>query len=50
MSRLDLLPIGPDTQQWPIWSTTARLVVTEPDALPPARHIVDAVLMAVGRP
>ncbi len=47
MSRLDLLPIGPDTQQWPIWSTTARLVVTEPDALPPARHIVDAVLMAV---
>jgi thiamine biosynthesis lipoprotein len=47
MPRLDLLPVGADTQQWPIWSTTARLVVTEPDALPAARQIVDSVLSAV---
>ena len=47
MPRLDLLPTGQDTQQWPIWSTTARLVVTEPDALPAAREVVDGVLAAV---
>ncbi|HEX4723859.1 MAG TPA: FAD:protein FMN transferase [Pseudonocardiaceae bacterium] len=43
----DLLPTGHDTQQWPIWSTTARIVVTEPDVLPVARQIVDSVLAAV---
>ena len=46
MSRLALLP-GRDTQQWSVWSTTARLVVTKPDVLPAARHIVESVLSAV---
>ncbi|HEX4701779.1 MAG TPA: FAD:protein FMN transferase, partial [Pseudonocardiaceae bacterium] len=47
MSTLDLLPVGPDTQQWPIWSTTARIVVLDPAALPAARALVDGVLAAV---
>jgi thiamine biosynthesis lipoprotein len=33
--------------QWPVWSTTARLVVTEPAALPEARRLVEAELAAV---
>jgi thiamine biosynthesis lipoprotein len=47
MGRLDLLPVGPDTQQWPLWSTTARLVVLDPVVLPDARRIVDTLLAAV---
>jgi thiamine biosynthesis lipoprotein len=47
MSTLDLLPVGPDTAQWPVWSTTARVVVRDPGALPAARGIVDSVLAAV---
>jgi thiamine biosynthesis lipoprotein len=47
MSRLDLVPVGADTQQWPLWSTTARLVVTDPAALADARHVVDTVLASV---
>lgn len=47
MARLDLLPVGDDTDQWPVWSTTARLVVRDPAALADARRIVDGVLAAV---
>lgn len=49
MTALDLLPVGAGTQQWPLWSTTARLVVREPSALPDARRVVDGVLTAVER-
>lgn len=41
------IPVDVDTDEWPIWSTTARLVVTDPLSLPTARRIVDEVLTAV---
>lgn len=47
MARLDLLPVGEDTAQWPVWSTTARLVLRDPAALADARQVVDGVLTAV---
>jgi thiamine biosynthesis lipoprotein len=47
MTTTALLPVGEDTHQWPIWSTTARIVVTDPAALPAARRVVDSVLAAV---
>lgn len=47
MTGLDLLPIGPDTQQWPLWTTTARLVVRDPAILPDARRITDTTLAAI---
>jgi thiamine biosynthesis lipoprotein len=47
VARLDLLPVGEDTQQWSVWSTTARLVVLHPATLPDARRVVDSVLSAV---
>jgi thiamine biosynthesis lipoprotein len=47
MSIQDLLPVGQDSAQWPIWSTTARVVVRDPAALPEACRIMDAVLSAV---
>jgi thiamine biosynthesis lipoprotein len=37
------------TAEWPVWSTTARVVVTERDALAGARAIVAAELAAVDR-
>ncbi|GAA1848897.1 FAD:protein FMN transferase [Pseudonocardia ailaonensis] len=40
MPLLETLPIGPDTAQWPLWGTTARLVVTDPAVLPAARAVV----------
>lgn len=47
MPLAETLPITPGTAQWPIWSTTARLVVTDPGALPAARRIVEDHLAAV---
>ncbi len=41
------LAIAPDTVQWPIWSTTARLVVTDPAALADAHRLVVGELAAV---
>lgn len=35
--------------EWPIWTTTARLVVTEPGVLPEARELVADLLERVGR-
>jgi thiamine biosynthesis lipoprotein len=46
-AALDTLPVGPGTAQWSVWSTTARLVVTEPGALAAARELVEQQLAAV---
>lgn len=43
----ETLPVGADTAQWPVWGTTARLVVTDPAALPAARALVERELAAV---
>jgi thiamine biosynthesis lipoprotein len=40
---------GPATIEWPVWSTLARLVVTDPAALRPAHELVTAELAAVDR-
>jgi thiamine biosynthesis lipoprotein len=47
MPLVETLPVTPGTAQWSVWSTTARLVVTDPEALPAARRIVEAHLAAV---
>jgi thiamine biosynthesis lipoprotein len=47
MPLLDTLPLTPATAQWPAWSTTVRLVVTESSLLPAARALVEAHLAAV---
>ncbi len=49
MSLLETLPVGRDTAQWPIWSTTARLVVTDAGTLRAARRLVEAELKAVDK-
>ncbi|NMH97689.1 FAD:protein FMN transferase [Pseudonocardia acidicola] len=47
MPLLETLPVGPDTAQWPLWSTTARIVVTDPGVLATARAVVEARTAAV---
>ncbi len=47
MPLLETLPLGPGIAQWPLWSTTARLVVTDPDALPAAQRVVQDVTRQV---
>jgi FAD:protein FMN transferase len=47
MPLVETLPVGPDTAQWSVWSTTARIVVTEPAGLPSAVTAVQAELAAV---
>jgi FAD:protein FMN transferase len=47
MPLLETLPVGVDTAQWPVWSTTARLVVTDPSTLATARLLVEGELRAV---
>lgn len=49
MPLLETLPVGPDTAQWPVWGTTARVVVTDPADLPLARTVVRGELAVVGR-
>jgi FAD:protein FMN transferase len=44
---LELSPVTPATAQWPVWSTTARLVVTDPALLPQAREIAEQLLADV---
>jgi thiamine biosynthesis lipoprotein len=44
---VDDLPPTDTSASWPVWSTTARVVVTDPAALTAARHIVTALLAAV---
>lgn len=47
MPLLETLPVDPRTAQWSLWSTTARIVVTDPAALPDARAITEAWTDAV---
>jgi thiamine biosynthesis lipoprotein len=47
VALIDTLPIGADTAQWPVWSTTARIVVTDPHRLADAEALVRAELAAV---
>jgi thiamine biosynthesis lipoprotein len=47
MPLLETLPVGPGTAQWPLWSTTARLVVTDPDALGAARRVLEGLTARV---
>ncbi|HKD97759.1 MAG TPA: FAD:protein FMN transferase, partial [Micromonosporaceae bacterium] len=47
MPLLETLPVRPDTAQWRVWGTVARVVVTDPGAVAPARRIVEAELAAV---
>jgi FAD:protein FMN transferase len=47
MPLVETLPAGADTAQWHLWSTTARLVVTDPAAVAAARAAVDEVTRAV---
>jgi thiamine biosynthesis lipoprotein len=53
MALVETLPLDPCTAQWPLWSTTARLVVTDPDALTGAealvRNVCDQVEQACSR-
>jgi len=45
MSTTSTLP--PGSAEWTLWTTTARLVVTQPEALPAARSLVEAYLHQV---
>jgi thiamine biosynthesis lipoprotein len=47
MPLVEALPIGADTAQWPVWGTTARIVVTDPAKLACAAVLVRAELSAV---
>ncbi len=43
----ETLPLTPATAQWPVWSTTARIVVTDPQRLESAREIATRRLALV---
>jgi len=47
MPLLEALPVGPGVAQWPVWSTTARIVTTDPRATAAARELVEERLAAV---
>lgn len=47
MPLLETLPLTPSTAQWEVWSTTARLVLTDATLLEPAREIAYRKLAAV---
>jgi thiamine biosynthesis lipoprotein len=47
MPLLDTLPVTTNVAQWSVWSTTARLVVTDPAATGEARRLVAGELAAV---
>jgi FAD:protein FMN transferase len=47
MPLLERLPLTPATRQWPVWSTTARVVVTEPEFAAGAQQLVAAQLAAI---
>ncbi|MFF5294145.1 FAD:protein FMN transferase [Paractinoplanes globisporus] len=47
MPLVETLPIRADTAQWPVWGTTARIVVTDPSRLPEATELVRSELAAV---
>lgn len=47
MTTAEKLLTGPGIAEWPVWSTTARVVVTDPAALPAARALIEAELSEV---
>jgi thiamine biosynthesis lipoprotein len=47
MPLIETLPVRADTAQWTVWSTTARVVVTDPAAIDEAAGIVRDELAAV---
>lgn len=47
MPLVETLPVGVDTAQWPVWGTTARIVVTDPAQVAPAVDVVRAELAAI---
>jgi FAD:protein FMN transferase len=47
MPLVETLPLTPATAQWQVWSTTARIVVTDPERLEPAREIATRRLALV---
>jgi thiamine biosynthesis lipoprotein len=47
MPLIETLPVRPGVAQWPVWSTTARIVTTDPDRVEMARGIVVPLLDAV---
>jgi thiamine biosynthesis lipoprotein len=49
MPFVETLPVDQATAQWSLWSTTARVVVTDPAAREEARRIVAEVADAVDR-
>jgi thiamine biosynthesis lipoprotein len=53
MALVERLPVGPDTAQWPLWSTTARVVVSgshrDPGLVAEARRITERVCADVDR-
>src|SRR5213076_2040996 len=49
MPLLETLPVDERTAQWPLWSTTARLVMTNPDQLGAAEALVEQVCDDVER-
>jgi thiamine biosynthesis lipoprotein len=49
MALLETLPVGPGVAQWSVWSTTARIVTTDPHATAAARELVEERLGAVDR-
>lgn len=47
MAVIEELPVDEQTAQWPVWGTTARLVVTEANRVAEARAIVEAELARI---
>jgi thiamine biosynthesis lipoprotein len=47
MPLVETLPVGPDTAQWSVWSTVARVVVTDPSLISDARELVERELAAI---
>jgi thiamine biosynthesis lipoprotein len=49
MPLVEALPVRAGTAQWPVWSTTARVVTADPSAITSARELVERQLDAVDR-
>jgi thiamine biosynthesis lipoprotein len=49
MPLVETLPVGPDTAQWSVWSTVARVVVTDPTLIDRAHSLVETELAAIDR-
>jgi thiamine biosynthesis lipoprotein len=49
MPFIETLPVDEGTAQWPMWSTTARVVITDPERLADARAVVADVCAEVER-